>query len=140
MTDIDPNNRRDLSEIQLAAFIRELQRSSSLSLDKIEKFIAFDQNNPLVWSLYQRFALEMIALNHEHYSSDAVLHRVRWETAMQTVDVGRWKIDNNYTAFYARKFHAVYPEYGDFFRLRRSCADRMVPVFITQAATGELRA
>jgi hypothetical protein len=127
-------HNRDLGEDDLDSFITELMRSSSISRDKIIQFIAFDKNNPTVWALYQRFTKELIYIGHEHHSSDAVLHRVRWEAALQTIDSSAFKINNNYTAFYARKFHAVYPEYGNFFRLRRSCADQMVPVFKQEAA------
>jgi hypothetical protein len=138
MSDYTYEHNRDLHGEALAAFIDELAQSSALSREKIIQFINFDKNNPLVWMLYQRFTHDLIENGHEHHSSDAVLHRVRWETSMKTFDTGNYKINNNYTAFYARKFHAVYPEHGDFFRLRRSCADGLVPVFQQEAA--ELRA
>jgi hypothetical protein len=86
------------------------------------RFAEFDAANPDVWRLFERFTLELIRRGFEHYSSDAVLHRVRWETAVSAKD-GTFKIDNNWTPYFARKFHSHYPQYAGFFRTRLSKFD-----------------
>jgi hypothetical protein len=87
------------------------------------KFAEIDAANPDVWRLFERFTFELIRRRFSHYSADAVLHRVRWETSSAIDDASSFKINNNWSAFYARKFHAKYPKYEGFFRLRASMAD-----------------
>jgi hypothetical protein len=81
--------------------------------------------HPLAWNLFQRFTLELIERGFAHYSSDAVLRRVRWETAVSTTDNSGFKVNNNLTAFYARRFHEQHPAPAGFFRTRVSKYDAM---------------
>jgi hypothetical protein len=90
------------------------------------RFAEFDALNPMVWTLFQRFTNELIAAGFSHYSADAVLHRVRWETAVGMQHQG-FKLNNNFTPYYARKYHQKYPNHAGFFRLRRSLADGKFP-------------
>ena len=93
-------------------------------IELMQRFSEFDAQYPKVWDLFVAFTFEVIRAGHSHYSADAVLHRVRWET---TFDVGapphEFKINNNYSAFYARKFREAFPQYAQFFRTRVSVAD-----------------
>jgi hypothetical protein len=92
-------------------------------------FLTFDSDNPEIWSLFVRFAFQAFRAGHRHFSSDAVVHRIRWETSVEPrgeqpgptdLPRGGVKISNNWTPYYARKFlrsHAgSVPE--DFFTLR----------------------
>lgn len=87
------------------------------------RFAQIDQDNPAVWSLFVRFTFDRIQRGFRNYSSDAVLHRVRWETALPLEDGSGFKINNNWSPFYARKFHDFYPQHAGFFRTRASVAD-----------------
>ncbi len=87
------------------------------------RFAEFDLANPQVWRLFVRFTYEMIGRGSTHYSADAVLHRVRWETASALDDESGFKINNNWSAYYARKFRDHNPSHASFFRLRASWAD-----------------
>lgn len=77
----------------------------------------FVEANPEVWRLYCKYALELISRGWSHYSSDAVVHRIRWHHAIETTDRD-FKINDHYTAPFARMFHRAYPEHAGFFRLR----------------------
>jgi len=88
-------------------------------------FAFVDAQNPDVWRLFEQFTFHMIRRGFDHYSARAVLHRVRWETATPLEDQSNYKINNNWSPFYARKFHEKYPQYGGFFRNRLSRADRI---------------
>ena len=79
--------------------------------------------DPIAWSLFQKFAFELIERGFKHYSADAVLHRVRWETAESTMDDSGFKCNNDLTPLYARTFHNVHPEHNGFFRTRESRFD-----------------
>lgn len=90
------------------------------------KWAEFHMLNPEVWVFFKRFAWEKIKQGHQHYSADAVLHRVRWELGL--ADGGReYKLNNNWTPYYARMFHAEFPNKSGFFRLRASAADGWSP-------------
>ena len=90
-------------------------------------FRAYDEAHPEVWRLFCRFTLDRIALGFEHYSSDAILHRIRWETDAGVAGGEDIKINNNWTSFYARKFHRMHPQHRGFFRTRRSRFDEELP-------------
>jgi hypothetical protein len=83
--------------------------------------------DPLAWRLFQRFTLELIERSFAHYSSDAVLHRVRWETAVSAADNSGFKVNNDLTPLYARTFHETYPAHDGFFRTRVSRFDVALP-------------
>lgn len=98
-------------------------RSRSVSIAE-SRFAEFDAQHPEVWTLFERFTLDLIRRGFEHHSADAVLHRVRWET--DAGDAEGLKINNNYAAYYGRKFHRLHPRYAGFFRTRRSQADEEI--------------
>lgn len=83
-----------------------------------ERFEEFDQDNPDVWELFKQFTFELINAGREYYSVDAVVHRIRWETAVQTESKDEYKINDHFTAHYARKFHDEFPKHTGFFRTR----------------------
>lgn len=95
----------------------------SLKSDLQIAFEAFDAANPAVYRLFCRFTHELIQRGRRNYSADAILHRVRWETALQTVD-DDFKVNNSFVSGYARKFMADYPAHKGFFQLRKSVFDR----------------
>ena len=72
-----------------------------------------------VCHLFEKLTLAVWARGFEHYSADAILHRIRWHF---DVDVGdrSFKCNNNWTAHLSRWFMKLHPEMGDFFHTRRS--------------------
>ena len=86
-----------------------------------QSFEEFDEDNPVVWDLFKRFTGEAIDAGLEHFGSQAILERIRWETTISTSGV--FKINNNFGPFYARKFHRHYPNHDGFFITRKSQAD-----------------
>jgi len=87
-----------------------------------EAFEAFHYQNPTVWNLFHRFAMEAIGAGHRHYSADAIMHRVRWETSIETSG-HLFKINNNHVAYYARRLMATSPMFKGFFRTRRVASE-----------------
>ena len=81
-----------------------------------EKWWAWHRENPDVWKLFEKFTDDVIARGHEHYSAKAIFERIRWHTEIETD--GAFKLQNNFTAYYARLFHALRPECDGFFRTR----------------------
>lgn len=89
-----------------------------------ERFLRFHREHPEVWRLFCVYADAMRA-KRPRYSADAILHRVRWEIALRATD-GSFKINDHYSAYYARMYIATHPgSHGFFaFRLRRSAHER----------------
>lgn len=97
-------------------FTAGLPLFSRASKDAFDKFHA---ENPDVWRHFEKFTLELIEAGHLHYSADAVCHRIRWHLDVETKSEDGLKLNNNYTAHYARLFAARYPQHATFFRCRR---------------------
>jgi hypothetical protein len=92
--------------------------------DQIEKaWRTFHSTNPLIWRLYQQFTMDLICAGHEHGSSDMVLHRIRWETAVKTVSPVPLKINNNFSSLYSRLSAQSYPEHSEFFLTRKRISE-----------------
>lgn len=80
----------------------------------------FDEENPNFYVLFKKFTFELIARGFKHYSAQhGVFARIRWETDFADAE-GRptFKVNNNFSAFYARRFMKDFPEHSGFYRLR----------------------
>lgn len=90
------------------------------------KFNSFHALNPNVYATLVRLAREWIQrTGSRKLGMKALFERARWEIAMSTSDPN-FKLDNNYTAFYARLIMALEPDLDGVFSLRRSQADEWV--------------
>lgn len=79
----------------------------------------FHKQHPEVFERFRQIAFDLISNGHKHYSSDGILHVVRFELNRQIKDPGsQYKINNNWTPYYARYFIWMYPEYENFFETR----------------------
>jgi len=87
-----------------------------------EKFDLYDKANPHVWELFVRFTTELLALGKTRYSARGIFDRIRWETMITTTD-DPYRISNNWSPYYARKFHKAFPKYDGFFTIRPARAD-----------------
>lgn len=86
-----------------------------------ERFCAFDDANPSVWKAFERHALALINAGRRHYSADGILHVIRFHVALAThnTDGDGFKLNNDYSSRYARKFATAHPEHAEFFEQRR---------------------
>ena len=84
------------------------------------------RENPRVWILFERFALDRISLGHSHYSARTIFHRIRWETDAGA-DEPELKINDHYSPFYARRFERIHPGHEGFFRSRVQISERKPP-------------
>jgi len=85
-------------------------------------FRAFDRDHPEVYAMFRRFAFEVHRAGHSRFSARAIVHRIRWETAMKPTDE-QFKINNNWTPYLARKLAAENTMFADFFEFRHAKAD-----------------
>lgn len=90
-----------------------------------EQAEAFHKANPKVAQLFMQFTKEMIHRGFKNYSVSAVFERIRWETDQADGDgKSSFKVNNNYKAWYARRFMEALPEHDGFFRTRSRTSEK----------------
>ena len=89
-----------------------------------EAFEKFHNDNPRIYQLFVKFALYLIRdKQKKKISSQLIIVRIRWEIYVETESDDNYRISNNYTPYYARLFIKQFPEYKDYFVLRKLTAD-----------------
>jgi len=88
-----------------------------------EQVARFHKEHPEVWHLFVKFSRMMAEKGFQNYSAKAVFERIRWEKDAGGDGKTIFKLNNNYPAFYARRFMRMYPEYQGFFKVRRQTSD-----------------
>ena len=88
-----------------------------------DRFNEYDTNNPHVWDLFKQFARDAYHAGPARFSAQSIIERIRWKTSVEARG-GEFKINNDFVACYARKFHHENPHLDGFFRTRHSVADR----------------
>ena len=88
-----------------------------------KQFEKYFKANPNVWRLFCGYTWEAYFAGRKKFSAQAIIERVRWHHDVEDRSVDEFKINNNFTAFYARKMMAMHPELEGFFRTRKSIAD-----------------
>ncbi len=83
-----------------------------------EQCQAFHNAHPEVWKLFVHFTFTMIRKGYPNYSVNAIFERIRWEKDQGGDGISQFKLNNNYRAFYARRFMRMYPKHDGFFRTR----------------------
>lgn len=91
-----------------------------------KRFIRYHAENPGVWAMFEKFALEA-AESRARFSAQMIFERMRWYTRIETKGV--FKINNNYRPDYARMFIEKYPQHAGLFQLRER---RIIDVALTE--------
>ena len=81
-----------------------------------ERFEQFHEENPNVYDLVVKFSRQM-ANRRNQCGMKMIWERVRWETAITTNDP-EFKLNNNYTAHYARLVMRNEKDLEGFFKTR----------------------
>ena len=88
-------------------------------MSKLEKeFQEFHRENPHVYGLFHRFAMEAWSSERKAFSVAMIWERMRWYTLIETKDE-TYKLNNNHKAYYARLWMGLDPKREGFFRTRR---------------------
>jgi|TARA_R100000152_G_C6778875_1_gene209955 hypothetical protein len=85
--------------------------------ERKQKWWEWHKENPQVWEKFKEYTFDAIASGRRHYSHWAIVNRIRWNKEIETSGED-FKISNDYISFYARLFHAKYPEHDGFFKLK----------------------
>lgn len=103
------------AQLGLSFDFRPVKFSQNLTIE--EKFEIFHRENPQVYSHLKRLALKMRATGRKHYGMKGLFEVLRWHFALETTGED-FKLNNNYTALYARLLMENEPELDGFFCLR----------------------
>lgn len=82
----------------------------------LKRFRRFHQLNPHVMILFNRFTRELIGVGHSKCSAYMVMHRIRWQTRIETIGEP-FKISNDLIPFYARLWMYTNAEHDGFFNI-----------------------
>lgn len=82
-----------------------------------KKFEVYHRDNPHVYDLFIKFSTQAKESGKKQYSAKSVFERMRWHVDIETVGE-TFKLNNNYTAYYARKIMQDYSEFYNFFSIR----------------------
>lgn len=99
-----------------------------------QRFEEFHRANPDVYRTLVRLAFEWVnRTGRRRLGIKTLYERARWDIALATGDPD-FKLNNNYTAFYARLIMAQEPQLADLFDLRHSQADQWVAHYLEAAS------
>ena len=84
-------------------------------------FLEFHAENPDVYRELRTLAHSLKAAGRSHYGIKALYEVVRFHRALQTTD-DHFKLNNNFTALYARMLMEQEPDLVGFFELRQRTA------------------
>lgn len=104
-------------------FIDEAPSSGKPKLSLAARWREFHRRNPQVYAAFERFTLEAIRSGASKIGAKAVWERMRWWAHVESRG-DDWRLNNSWTALYAREFLRRHPEHKGVFELRRSKADR----------------
>jgi hypothetical protein len=79
-------------------------------------FLNFHTKNPAVWTEFQRYAFEAIRAGRVRYSARFIIHKIRWDSAINTSKTSAFKISNDHSPYYARLFNKTFPKHNDLFK------------------------
>lgn len=82
------------------------------------RFLDFHIKYPTVYRLFEKFAIQLIEHGHTKLGAKMIIERIRWEYATDSKDEHGFKINNDFTAHYARWFIKLHPEYKNYFEFR----------------------
>ncbi len=83
-----------------------------------DRWEQFHLENPHVYRLFERFALEAARAGARQIGAALVWERMRWYTSFEVRGEETYRLNNSYRAFYARLFMAQHHELGEFFETR----------------------
>lgn len=90
-----------------------------------ERFEQFHAANPQVFVHFKRFAWDVKRMGRTRWSADAIIQRIRWFLCVETAG-DNFKVNDNFSAYYARLLIAEEPEFDGFFELRKTRQERLL--------------
>lgn len=83
------------------------------------EFEVFHAENPHVYELFCRFAMQAIDAGREKFGARSIWERMRWYVAFETTGDDDYKLNDHHPPYYARMFMREHQECEGFFETRR---------------------
>jgi hypothetical protein len=83
-----------------------------------DRFLEFHADNPHVAVLLEELAQQMVDAGRRRIGIKMLFEVARWHFYITTDSKDEFKLNNSYTAHYARLLLEMHPEWGDLFQLR----------------------
>jgi hypothetical protein len=98
----------------------EIAQDTPQRIANYQGFKAFVASCPVSVELFYRFSLDVLARGYEHYSADALWHRMRFETSIQAgpEHAKDYAFNNNHRTFFARVMKYIDPKVHALFEFR----------------------
>jgi len=80
-------------------------------------FRKYDVANPHIYRVFVKKVFEAVREGRQNWSARAIFNVIRWNTELRGDD--DFKVNNNYSSRYTRKFESEYPELMGFLRKRK---------------------
>ena len=85
----------------------------------------YHKQHPEVYERFKQIAFDLIYHGHTQYSSDAILHIIRFElNRTRPKKSDQYLINNNHSAYYSRLFGVDYPDHKSFFEKRELISEK----------------
>jgi hypothetical protein len=97
----------------IAAVLDELGESTIL-----RRFLAFHHANPHVFAALERLADDHVRQGTKRLGIKAMVERARWDATLETTAPHGLKVNNSFTAYYARLLAAFRPDLAPCFVTR----------------------
>lgn len=82
----------------------------------MKSFAIYNQENPQIYQEFKKITFQFIQRGYKRIGSKMICEIIRYQTMIQ--GDGIYKVNNVYTADYAREFEKDYPEYKGIFSKR----------------------
>lgn len=79
-------------------------------------FKLYHAENPKIYEAFRRLAFQLVDRGYNRIGARQILEVIRWETMVSGND--QYKINNNYSADYARLFEKDHPQFVGIFMKR----------------------
>ena len=83
-----------------------------------EGFEKFNKGNPHIFTVFEDQALDAIRKGRTKISAKLIINWIRWNEFLKSTDKN-FRINDAYQSYYARYFIEKYPQYSDYFDLRK---------------------
>lgn len=111
------NQIQSMGELQLSFGSLLPINPVNTSADNATRFADFHAANPHVYGLLRSLALQLRAQGYQKYGMKALFEILRWQSRLQT-NGDAFKLNNIYTAYYARLLMSNEPVLAGFFETR----------------------
>lgn len=85
----------------------------------LSDFEQYDAEHPEIWRQFRGITFGLIRRGKKHYGAKAISEIIRYHRIIEYGET-EFKVNNNFTAYYSRKFMKLFPQHNGFFETRKA--------------------